>query len=695
MLLVNVAQTSATVLYHTSFEYDMAGNGDYSGWHTCKLNDKIVWSFMYSDITTTGNNITGNEKVLMRVAKDTSVKPYIVGQALTDASVTVTGVRFLYVNKNSLDVKVYCSDDGLNWEQIGTTFKSANVSTGTLAKIEGLSKKGLFFLKIEASGSVSKDYNRDVIVDEVVVTGTMPSSYVKSPKFDAWSRVFSEPFKVTLSQDDQKAIYFTMDGTDPTGANGTLYDGTPITIDKTTTLRAAAKDNDQWSGAVKAIYTYQTEEMRPAKPVIEGTAEFTDSTLVKITAEEGATILYTVDGTAPTEVSPQYQTPLVVKKRTTVKAVALKNGMLSEVSTANFVRKDQSTLPIMVVGDYDLVHSGVTTTGLGYYEDAYKFDTEGDALVLEYEGKANVLEFDLSRNDVGSFTTGMSFEVTASEDGNTWDMIQTFGEDTEHATYLAELDTTKAYRYIKFCYTAKPKGSNVALANIFLVYCPNDTLRESKTYTPKEQLTFDEVTLNCVLTEGWNTLCLPFGMSTAQIAQTFGVDAQVAKYVGMNNGAAEFTTSEQTIDANEPCLLNVTTGGDNWYVGYTILQTGAARAITSGDDGVQLVGNYQPVEAANGRYVLKNNRWVRVQKSDAAVERINSFQAYMQLPANLSPDNIYIRLSEAPTGVSFVQEDEKSEVCYRMDGTVARRDAGTGRLPKGIYVCKRRKFIVN
>jgi len=52
------------------------------------------------------------------------------------------------------------------------------------------------------------------------------------------------PFDVTLSCADDPAatIYYTTDGSVPTAENGILYDGTPIHITSTTTLRAAVPD---------------------------------------------------------------------------------------------------------------------------------------------------------------------------------------------------------------------------------------------------------------------------------------------------------------------------------------------------------------------------------------------------------------------------------------------------------------------
>ena len=57
---------------------------------------------------------------------------------------------------------------------------------------------------------------------------------------------------------------------------------------------------------------------------------------VTITAEEGATIYYTIDGTDPTTESTVYSAPIAVGETTTVKAIAVKAEQLSPVASAKY-----------------------------------------------------------------------------------------------------------------------------------------------------------------------------------------------------------------------------------------------------------------------------------------------------------------------------------------------------------------------
>lgn len=75
-----------------------------------------------------------------------------------------------------------------------------------------------------------------------------------------------------------------------------------------------------------------------AAPIISGNTSFSSSTQVTITAAEGATIKYTTDGSTPTSSSSTYSAALTINATTTVKAIAIKNGVTSEVASKVFTK---------------------------------------------------------------------------------------------------------------------------------------------------------------------------------------------------------------------------------------------------------------------------------------------------------------------------------------------------------------------
>ena len=80
----------------------------------------------------------------------------------------------------------------------------------------------------------------------------------------------------------------------------------------------------------------QEQQNTLAKPTIYGANPFTESTEVTMSGPEDAEIRYTTDGSTPTSESTLYEGGFTLSDTTTVKAIAIKNGESSEVSTRLF-----------------------------------------------------------------------------------------------------------------------------------------------------------------------------------------------------------------------------------------------------------------------------------------------------------------------------------------------------------------------
>ena len=80
----------------------------------------------------------------------------------------------------------------------------------------------------------------------------------------------------------------------------------------------------------------QEQQSTLAKPTIYGANPFTESTEVTMSGPEDAEIRYTTDGSTPTAESTLYEGGFTLSDTTTVKAIAIKNGESSAVSTRLF-----------------------------------------------------------------------------------------------------------------------------------------------------------------------------------------------------------------------------------------------------------------------------------------------------------------------------------------------------------------------
>ena len=80
----------------------------------------------------------------------------------------------------------------------------------------------------------------------------------------------------------------------------------------------------------------QEQQNTLAKPTISGVTPFTESTEVTMSGPEDAEIYYTTDGSTPSAQSTLYEGGFTLSDTTTVKAIAIKDGESSEVSTKLF-----------------------------------------------------------------------------------------------------------------------------------------------------------------------------------------------------------------------------------------------------------------------------------------------------------------------------------------------------------------------
>ena len=75
-----------------------------------------------------------------------------------------------------------------------------------------------------------------------------------------------------------------------------------------------------------------------AAPQFAGETQFEESTQVSMSAESGASIYYTLDGSTPTAESTLYSAPVTLTDTTTVKAIAIKDGVSSSVTSRTYTK---------------------------------------------------------------------------------------------------------------------------------------------------------------------------------------------------------------------------------------------------------------------------------------------------------------------------------------------------------------------
>jgi len=196
------------------------------------------------------------------------------------------------------------------------------------------------------------------LLDSIVRFATPggPAVPVASPD----STTFLASITVTLSAENGAKIYYTTDGTTPT-TSSTAY-SSALTFTSTTVLKAIADKGNKQSDVGTFIYTQGTPPDAVTATPGDGTTFSSSVSVALSTATSGATIYYTTNGSDPTSASNQYSSPLTFSSSTLLKAIAIKSGISSSVSSFTYLKNGSVAPPTATPGDGTQFESSQTVT---------------------------------------------------------------------------------------------------------------------------------------------------------------------------------------------------------------------------------------------------------------------------------------------------------------------------------------------
>ncbi len=178
-------------------------------------------------------------------------------------------------------------------------------------------------------------------INQALYVINKPSVKVEAPLFSFSGGNFSKAQNIEIkSLTEGVTIKYTIDGSIPSKTNGLVY-SSPIIIDKQIVLKAiAVKDGMDDSNVTSAVYDVNIATESAPSPVFNPAAGsfISKQSIVLVSAVNDVLIKYTTDGTIPSYTNGFiYKEPIMILEPTTVKAVAIKDGMMdSEVVTGVF-----------------------------------------------------------------------------------------------------------------------------------------------------------------------------------------------------------------------------------------------------------------------------------------------------------------------------------------------------------------------
>lgn len=204
------------------------------------------------------------------------------------------------------------------------------------------------------------------------------------------------------------------------------------------------------------------------------------------------------------------------------------------------------------------------------------------------------------------------------------------------------------------------------------------------------------VTLNRshLVTDNWNTFCVPFAISAEEIATTWGDGTELRTFDRMSGNTMYFKKVE-SIEAGKPYLVKPTKDTDDHLTFngvQTVVMTKAENTV--GEKGFYMVGTYNAIklkEDGSNLFLTTDNKFNRPIIGKA---KMKGMRVYFEVPANTKPAELRANIDGVETGINAINgiEGNTTAPVYNLQGQCVGNSLRS--LAPGIYVQGGKKFVV-
>ncbi|HEY2819587.1 MAG TPA: chitobiase/beta-hexosaminidase C-terminal domain-containing protein [Candidatus Acidoferrum sp.] len=424
-----------------------------------------------------------------------------------------------------------------------------------------------------------------------VSTGTTPTQQQAiAPIFSPAAGTYTGTQSVSLTDPTPgSVIFYTTNGSTPaTTAGGSTLQfsaANPISVAATTTIKALATAPAFTTSVVStAAYSINALQAAPTPVISPATGNYTSAQTVTIT-DPGATIYYTIDGSAPTTASTKYSASFVVNATTTVRAIGVESGFSNSAIAQSVITISSGGTGTAAIN----FGSGFTAAGM-----QFNGHTKLNATRLQLTDTTAQNEvasaFWTTPVNVQSFTNDFTFQLTSpTADGFTFTLQNTgiaalgpaggglgYGPDTTSGA--AGIGKSVAVKFDLYSNVGEGTNSTGIYTNGASPTTPATTIGGNVSLHSgdilKAHITYDGTTLTLTLTDTTNT-ALTF---------TTSWKVNIPSIVGGNTALVGFTAGTGGSTATQEILTWTYSASSGTTTPKTpvVYQTANLAAVSSG-----------------------------------------------------------------------------------------------------------------
>lgn len=181
----------------------------------------------------------------------------------------------------------------------------------------------------------------------------------------------------------------------------------------------------------------------------------------------------------------------------------------------------------------------------------------------------------------------------------------------------------------------------------------------------------------------WETVCLPFALTAAQVAEVFGEGTKLAALTGSEGETLEFSTVT-ALEAGTPYLLLPTVAFTSKELEGVTLVAGEPTAVA--EAGLAFTGVYEPTKIDQGDLFIAAGNKLKPSNGEGSMK---AFRAYFDVVGEGSGAKIFVVNGEEATGI--VRADGSVET---LDEVYTVSGVRVSKPTRGLYIINGKKTVI-